>query len=106
MFRPLLVSAVAAGVLAVAVPAQASTASVKADLRNRLHSALATSTATSISASFDVDGLGTVYAPGATTSLPPASTEKLFTTFAALQQLGSSSRFFTQLRSAAAQRGP
>ena len=106
MFRPLLVSALAACLLGVSAPADASTASLKADLRNRLHSALAQSTATSISASFDVDGLGTVYAPGAMNSLPPASTEKLFTTFAALQRLGASTRFFTQLTSVATQRGP
>ena len=107
MLRPALVAAALCGALTVgASPAQASPTSVRADLRNRLHSALAQSTASSISASFDVDGLGSVYAPGATTSQRPASTEKLFTTFAALKQLGADGRLRTQLRSPVAQRGP
>lgn len=107
MLRPALVIAALCGALTVtAGPAQASTSSVRTDLRTRLQSALAHSTATSISASFDVDGLGSVYAPGATSSLVPASTEKLFTTFAALQRLGPSARMRTQLRTVALQRGP
>ena len=107
MLRPALVAAGLCLTLTVgAHPAEASTASVKADLRTRLHNALAQSTASSISASFDVDGLGSVYAPGATTALAPASTEKLFTTFAALQRLGAAGRMRTQLRTTAAQRGP
>lgn len=107
MLRPALIAAALCGALTVSAgPAQASPASVKADLRSRLHSALAQSTASSISASFEVEGLGSVYAPGATTSLAPASTEKLFTTFAALQRLGADGRMRTQLRSTAVQRGP
>jgi D-alanyl-D-alanine carboxypeptidase/D-alanyl-D-alanine-endopeptidase (penicillin-binding protein 4) len=46
----------------------------------------------------DVAGLGQVYRRTATAAASPASTEKLFTTFAALKVLGPSARFSTQVR--------
>jgi D-alanyl-D-alanine carboxypeptidase/D-alanyl-D-alanine-endopeptidase (penicillin-binding protein 4) len=84
---------------------QLTAASVAQDLRTRLHEALATSTASQASVAVDVAGLGAVYRSSATTALPPASTEKLFTSLAALQAIGPATRLFTQLRATSAQRG-
>jgi D-alanyl-D-alanine carboxypeptidase/D-alanyl-D-alanine-endopeptidase (penicillin-binding protein 4) len=95
-----------AGLLGTASPASASPASVRQDLRTRLHTALAGSTAGTVSAAVDVDGLGSVYRQGATVSLLPASTEKLYTGFAALTALGPTARLRTELRATHAQRGP
>jgi D-alanyl-D-alanine carboxypeptidase/D-alanyl-D-alanine-endopeptidase (penicillin-binding protein 4) len=94
------------GLLGTSSPAGASPASVTQDLRTRLHAAIAKSTATTVSVAVDVDGLGSVYRQGATAALPPASTEKLYTTFAALQALGPAARLRTELRATYAQRGP
>jgi len=95
-----------AGVLGSSSPASASTTTVTQDLRTRLHAAIARSTATTVSVAVDVDGLGAVYRQGSTTALLPASTEKLFTTFTALQTLGAAGRLRTELRATYAQRGP
>ena len=107
MLRALFPASVAlAGLLGPASPAAASTTTVSQDLRTRLHAALATSSATSVSAAVDVDGLGSVLRQGAATSLLPASTEKLYTTLAVLKALGPTARLRTELRATEAQRGP
>ena len=99
-------SLVLAGLLVGSSPASASTTSVTQDLRTRLHAALATSSATAVSAAVDVEGLGAVLRQGATSALLPASTEKLYTTFAALKALGPGGRLRTELRATQAQVGP
>lgn len=76
------------------------------ELRTRLHAAIASSSATSVSVAVDVDGLGAVYRHSATSSLAPASTEKLFTAFTVLQAMGPTARLRTELRATYAQRGP
>jgi D-alanyl-D-alanine carboxypeptidase/D-alanyl-D-alanine-endopeptidase (penicillin-binding protein 4) len=89
-----------------ATPASAATPSQQAaDLRAKVQRALAGSTARSVAVAVDVDGVGEVDRRGATASLPPASTAKLFTTFAALQRLGVDYRERTQLRAVGAQVG-
>ena len=107
VLRVLLPASLAlAGLLGSGSPAAASTASVTQDLRTRLHAALATSTASAVSAAVDVEGLGSVLRQGSTTSLLPASTEKLYTTFAALKLLGPTDRLLTELRATETQNGP
>jgi D-alanyl-D-alanine carboxypeptidase/D-alanyl-D-alanine-endopeptidase (penicillin-binding protein 4) len=79
-----------------AVPASSSSA---AGLRAQVDAALAGSTARIVSAAVDVDGLGVVERRNAAASVPPASTEKLFTVETALKQLGPTYRYRTSLRS-------
>ncbi len=98
---PLLV-----GLVAPTTPAAASPTSVAADLRTRLHAAIARSGASVVSAGVDVDGLGAVYRQAADRTVLPASTEKLYTGLAALTALGAGGRLRTELRSVAVQRGP
>ncbi|MGB8649170.1 MAG: D-alanyl-D-alanine carboxypeptidase/D-alanyl-D-alanine-endopeptidase [Mycobacteriales bacterium] len=119
MFRALLpVSLVAAALLGAptavtttAAPGPAprvrlvATSGVAADLKARLQHELVQGTASSISAAVDVDGLGAVLRWGSSTGLPPASTEKLFTTFAALQALSPTAHLQTQVRADYAPRG-
>lgn len=92
-------AAPAAPVALRAVPA-ASTASVRA-LQHRLDVALGGGTATVVGAAVDVDGVGALYRRGASAALVPASTEKLFTTLAALRVLGPTATLSTQVRTAA-----
>lgn len=99
-------TAQAAAAAQVAQVAPTSPASVSADLRYRLHAAIAGSTAGTVSVAVDVVGLGAVFRQAATTAVPPASTEKLLTTFAALQALGPGARLRTQLLATYPQRGP
>lgn len=107
MLRALVPASLAlAGVLATSVPAQASPASVSADLRTRLHAAIAKAGATTAGVAVDVDGLGAVFRQSASSAVLPASTQKLYTTFVALTVLGEAGRMRTQLRSTATQRGP
>lgn len=80
---------------ASAAPPSAATAS---DLRAQVEQALVGSTARTIGVAVDVDGLGEVLRRNATTSLPPASTQKLYTALTALRVLGDGSRSRTQLR--------
>jgi D-alanyl-D-alanine carboxypeptidase/D-alanyl-D-alanine-endopeptidase (penicillin-binding protein 4) len=98
-----LLAALLPGFLALlAPPSHAATPSQQvAALRAKVEQALAGSTAGSIGVAVDVGGYGQVDRHGATTALPPASTEKLFTTLAALERLGTGYRQRTQLRSSA-----
>ena len=66
-----------------------------AALGQRVLAALATSGATTIGVAVDVDGLGAVLRRSDTTALPPASTQKLFTTGAALAGLPADTRLRT-----------
>lgn len=85
-----------------AAPSHAATPSQQvAALRAKVEQALTGSTAGVTGVAVDVDGFGQIDRHGATTALPPASTEKLFTTFTALQRLGSGYRERTQLRTSA-----
>jgi D-alanyl-D-alanine carboxypeptidase/D-alanyl-D-alanine-endopeptidase (penicillin-binding protein 4) len=76
------------------VPASASST----DLQRQLQAALSSGTARGISAAVDVDGVGAVFRSSSGNQQPPASTEKLFTTFAALRLLTPSGRFATEVR--------
>ncbi|MGZ6793176.1 MAG: D-alanyl-D-alanine carboxypeptidase, partial [Mycobacteriales bacterium] len=82
-----------------AVPA-ASATTVRA-LQHRLDVALGGGSATVVGAAVDVDGVGALYRRGASAALVPASTEKLFTTLAALRLLGPTGTLSTQVRTAA-----
>lgn len=107
VLRVLLPASLAlAGLLGGSSPASASPVSVAQDLRTRLHAAIARSTASTVSVSVEVEGLGPVYRQGATALLPPASTEKLYTGVVALKALGPAGRLPTELRATYAQRGP
>ncbi len=113
MFRALVPVALLVGLLGSATPATAtpanataSPASVTQDLRTRLHAAISRSGASTVSMAVDVDGLGAVYRQGASLSVAPASTEKLYTGFTALQALGPAGRLRTELRATKPQRGP
>lgn len=84
-------------------PADAATSS---SLRSQVEAALAGSTARSVAVAVDVAGLGPVDRRGSTATLPPASTEKLFTAEAALRLLGPGYRQRTELRSSGTRTGP
>jgi D-alanyl-D-alanine carboxypeptidase len=84
-------------------PADAATSSA---LRSQVEAALAGSTARSVAVAVDVAGLGPVDRRGSTATLPPASTEKLFTAEAALRLLGPGYRQRTELRSSGTRTGP
>jgi len=109
---PLLAALVAVGGPAtppsalIAVPAAVPSSSASASgLRAQVDAALANSTARTVSAAVDVDGLGVVERRSATASVPPASTEKLFTLETALKQLGPTYRYSTSLRSSGSRVG-
>jgi D-alanyl-D-alanine carboxypeptidase/D-alanyl-D-alanine-endopeptidase (penicillin-binding protein 4) len=89
----------AAGPGVAAVPA-ASSSTVTADLQRKLTAALNQSAAGGIAAAVDFEGLGQVYRRWATSSVAPASTQKLFTTFAALKVLTPGGKYVTQVRAA------
>lgn len=99
----LLVLPITAALLLLGGPAHAATSS---SLRSQVEAALSGSTARSVAVAVDVAGLGPVDRRGSTASLPPASTEKLFTAEAALRLLGPSYRQRTQLRSVGVRSGP
>ncbi|MGZ6804524.1 MAG: D-alanyl-D-alanine carboxypeptidase/D-alanyl-D-alanine endopeptidase [Nocardioidaceae bacterium] len=79
-----------------AVPA-ASTSTLL-DLQRRLNAALSNGSATAVGAAVDADGVGSLWRRSSGTAMAPASTEKLFTTLAALRALGPYARFSTQVR--------
>lgn len=83
----------------------AASSSQAAAIRDRLTQLLAPSTSALRSSAVDIDGLGPVLRQGAGTEVPPASTEKLYTTLTALQLLGPASRMVTAVRAPLAQRG-
>ena len=68
--------------LAVARTAVSQPDPAAAALGKRVLDALATSGATTLGAAVDVEGYGPVLRSSATAGLPPASTQKLFTTAA------------------------
>lgn len=72
-----------------------------ADLAARIDAALASSTARTVGAAVDVDGLGVVLRRDAAHALPPASTQKSFTGAAALMALPPGFRFTTEVASRA-----
>jgi D-alanyl-D-alanine carboxypeptidase/D-alanyl-D-alanine-endopeptidase (penicillin-binding protein 4) len=78
-----------------------SAARTRSLLRARVDAALRGSTASGISVAIDIDGLGAVERRGATTFRPPASTEKLYTIFAALRRLGPAYQQITTLETRA-----
>jgi D-alanyl-D-alanine carboxypeptidase len=100
-----LVAAAPAHAAVAPAPTAVSTSSQAADLRARVDRALLGSTAGAVSVSVDVDGIGEVVRRSAGSSLPPASTEKLYTTATALRLLGSDARSRTQLRTPGTQYG-
>lgn len=77
--------------------AQASTSTAVADLKHRLQVAFAASSSRTPGVAIDVAGVGAIYRSQSGTALAPASTEKLFTAFAALRALGVSTRYTTQV---------
>ncbi|MCU1587173.1 MAG: dac, partial [Frankiales bacterium] len=91
--------------LVVSPAAEAATPSQLAVVRSRLSAYLSTSTSGLRSAAVDVDGLGVVLRQSAATGVLPASTEKLFTSVAALQLLGPAARMLTSVRAPLAQQG-
>ncbi|MCW2599611.1 MAG: D-alanyl-D-alanine carboxypeptidase/D-alanyl-D-alanine-endopeptidase [Frankiales bacterium] len=104
LFRVLLPAALCVAVAlptagtGVAPTPAASAVAVTAGLQRKLQYVLGQSTASTVAAAVDVAGLGQVYRARATTPVAPASTEKLFTTFAALKVLTPSRRLITQVR--------
>lgn len=88
-----------------AVPAPAASTSA-AGVRAQVDAALSGSTARTVAAAVDVDGLGVVERRSSSVAVPPASTEKLFTTETALRVLGAGYRYRTDLRSVGTKYGP
>ncbi|MCU1692858.1 MAG: D-alanyl-D-alanine carboxypeptidase/D-alanyl-D-alanine-endopeptidase [Frankiales bacterium] len=68
-----------------------------ASLGSRVSAALSASTARTVSAAVDVDGLGTVLRRDASHALPPASTQKSFVATAALLAVGADTRMRTEV---------
>jgi D-alanyl-D-alanine carboxypeptidase/D-alanyl-D-alanine-endopeptidase (penicillin-binding protein 4) len=66
-------------------------------LAARVNAALSTGTAHTVGAAVDVDGLGVVVRRDAGHALPPASTQKSFTSVAALMALPAGFRFTTEV---------
>jgi D-alanyl-D-alanine carboxypeptidase/D-alanyl-D-alanine-endopeptidase (penicillin-binding protein 4) len=66
-------------------------------LAARVNAALSTGTAHTVGAAVDVDGLGVVVRRDAAHALPPASTQKSFTSVAALMALPPAFRFTTEV---------
>ncbi|MCU1593622.1 MAG: D-alanyl-D-alanine carboxypeptidase/D-alanyl-D-alanine-endopeptidase [Frankiales bacterium] len=84
-------------VASAAGSAQASTSTAVGGLKRQLQAAFAGSTSRTPGVAIDVAGIGAVYRSQSGTSLAPASTEKLFTSFAALRALGATSRYTTSV---------
>lgn len=76
----------------------AATSPAALALRSTLLRTLWTSTARTIGARVDIDGVGTVLEDHGSTPLAPASTEKTFTTGTALLTMGPTARFRTVVR--------
>ncbi|MCW2544386.1 MAG: D-alanyl-D-alanine carboxypeptidase/D-alanyl-D-alanine-endopeptidase [Frankiales bacterium] len=83
--------------------ALAASSSQTAAVRDHLTALLSTSTSALRSSAVDVDGLGVVLRQGS--EVLPASTEKLFTSVAALKALGPAARMLTTVRAPLAQQG-
>ena len=94
--------ATAATQLVAATPTRSARATAMAyGLRAQVDAALRGSTAAGVSVAIDVAGLGAVERRAATTFRPPATTEKLYTVFAALRLLGPDYQSLTSLQSIA-----
>jgi D-alanyl-D-alanine carboxypeptidase/D-alanyl-D-alanine-endopeptidase (penicillin-binding protein 4) len=76
--------------------AQAGRLTPAQNLGARVNAALSSSGATTVAAAVDADGLGTVVRRDAAHLLPPASTQKSFTSVAALLALPAGMRFRTE----------
>ena len=97
--RRLPAAAVLAALLAALLPAGSGNAATAGQvLGSRIEAALRNSTARALATHVVVDGVGTVHARNATAALPPASTEKNFVGYAALDRLGADHRFVTEVR--------
>ncbi len=94
--KRLLVVALLAALASTAQPAQAATSTL-ADLKHRLQLSFAASTARTPGVAIDIDGIGAVYRSQSGTALAPASTEKLFTAYAALRVLGPAATYTTRV---------
>ena len=75
--------------------------SARASLGSRVARALAGSSARTVAAAVDVDGLGPVYRREAAHPLPPASTQKSYVVSAALLALGPDARMRTEVAATA-----
>jgi D-alanyl-D-alanine carboxypeptidase/D-alanyl-D-alanine-endopeptidase (penicillin-binding protein 4) len=97
----------AARVVTVPVATQVTTAnrSAATDLGSRVNAALGGSSAVTVAAAVEVDGLGTVLRRDAAHQLPPASTQKSFVAGAALLRLGAGTRFVTEVATMSAPSG-
>lgn len=97
-----IVSQLAVAPQPVVLPSEPSgeiTPAQRDGLRYRLELALGGSTATTLSASVDVEGYGAVLRRDATRALPPASTQKSFVGLSALLALGPDARYRTEVAS-------
>ena len=72
-------------------------AAAAAALGRRVSDALSASGAGTVAAAVDVDGLGPVLRREATRALPPASTQKSFTSLSALVAIGPNARYRTEV---------
>jgi len=95
-----LLLAVLAGV-APGSSAHAASAGAEETLRDRVNSALRGSTASVVGVRVLVSGFGTVVSRRSTTSLPPASTQKMYVGLTALQKLTPGLRLRTSVRATA-----
>jgi D-alanyl-D-alanine carboxypeptidase/D-alanyl-D-alanine-endopeptidase (penicillin-binding protein 4) len=100
--RQLATVLAAAALLATGQASPAHAATPLQDLRARITKALSGSTAQVTGAVVVVEGLGTVYGSSMDSTLRPASTEKLYTAYAAYNQLGPAYRFRTRITARAA----
>ena len=105
---PATASAATTSAAATALPARTpavvvrpARSSVRASLGSRISSALAGSTARTVSVAVDVDGLGGVLRRDAAHALPPASTQKTWVVATALLALGGDSRQRTEVAATA-----
>ena len=87
--------------VALAAPARAAVLTAGQSLGLRVRALLATASATTVSAAVDVDGFGSVLRQDSTHALPPASTQKSFTSVAALIALPAGMRYSTQVAATA-----
>ena len=101
--RRLCLAALLAAVVATLLPTGVGEAATPGQvLGGRIEAALRNSTARALATHVVVDGAGTVHARNATAALPPASTEKNFVGYTALERLGADSRFVTEVRATVA----
>ena len=95
------VTSVSPQVQVASVRVAAARSSARAGLGSRISSALAGSTARTVSVAVDVDGLGGVLRRDAAHALPPASTQKSWVVSTALLALGGDSRQRTEVAATA-----